>query len=386
MKTFKAMGYVLLAASTGFLSHPAVKARCFQAGYRWGYLLLFSFLVCFLALPLVRGGARRLKLLDYPDPRKVHLVPTPLLGGVAVAGTFALTLLYNFNFSLGLKGVVLGAGIVFFAGVIDDIFGLPAGVKLLVQIVATYVLIRFGVAFSFFPKTILGTLANHLLTFLWVVGITNAVNFFDGMDGLATGVGIIASFFFSLVAIQTRQGYMMYISVALLGSCLGFLPYNFKPRGSASIFLGDAGSTFIGFTLAGLAILGDWAANNPVKALSTPLLILGVLVFDMIYITVARIASGRVGSFREWIDYVGKDHLHHRLENLGLSKKQSVLFIYFLMGILGLGALLLKRGGTIETLLILSQSAMVLLMVAVLMIKGRANPSPKPSEQRGVPK
>ncbi len=381
MKVSKTIGYALLVVGAGFLSLPAVREWFFQTGCRWGHLLLFSFLVCFLATPLVRGVARRLKVVDHPDPRKVHLVPTPLLGGVAVAGTFAFTLLCNFNFSQGLKGVALGAGIVFFAGLIDDVFGLPAGVKLLIQIAATYVLIRFGVAFSFFPKTILGYAANNFLTFLWVVGITNALNFFDGMDGLATGMGIIASLFFSLVAIQTQQHYMMYLSVALLGSCLGFLPYNFKLRGSASIFLGDGGSTFIGFTLAGLAILGDWAANNPVKALSTPLLILGVLVFDMVYITVARIASGRVGGFREWINYVGKDHLHHRLEALGLSKKQSVLFIYFMMAIFGLGALVLKRGGTIEALLVLSQAAMVLLMVAVLMIKGRDNSSPKPGEQ-----
>ena len=382
MRLLKTIGYVLLAVGAGFLFHPTIKEWFFQTDCRWGYLLLFSFLVCFLVTPLVRGVARRLEVMDYPDPRKVHLIPTPLLGGVAVAGTFALILLYNFNFSLGLKGVVLGAGIVFFSGVTDDMFGLPAGVKLLFQIAATYVLIRFGVAFNFFPTTVLGSIANNLLTLLWVVGITNALNFFDGMDGLATGMGIIASLFFSLVAIQTHQHYMMYLSVALLGSCLGFLPYNFKPRGSASIFLGDAGSTFIGFTLAGLAVLGEWATNNPVKALSTPLLILGVLVFDMVYITVARIASGRVINFREWIDYVGKDHLHHRLETLGLSKKQSVLFIYFMMAIFGLGALVLKRGGTAETLLILSQAAMVLLMVAVLMIKGRANSSLKSGKQR----
>ena len=375
MRAFKAIGYVLLAACAGLLFHPAIKEWFYQIDFRWGYLLAFSFLVCFLTTPLVRGAARRLKVLDHPDSRKMHLLPTALLGGVAVAGAFSLTLLYNFNFSLGLKGVVLGAGIIFFSGLIDDVFGLPAGVKLLVQIAATCVLIRFGVTFGFFPETILGTLANHLLTFLWIIGITNAMNFFDGMDGLATGMGIIASFFFSLVAIQSGQLYMMYLSVALLGSCLGFLPYNFKPRGAASIFLGDAGSTFIGFTLGGLAILGEWAANNPVKALSTPLLILGVLVFDMIYVTGSRIASGRVKNFREWIGYVGRDHLHHRLENLGLSKKQSVLFIYCLMGILGLGALLLKLGGTMDIFLILSQAVMVLLMMAVLMIKGKANHS-----------
>ena len=375
MRTFKAIGYVLLAVCAGFLFHPAIKEWFSQIGFQWGHLLAFSFLVCFLTTPLVRGAARRFKILDHPDSRKMHPVPTALSGGVAVAGAFSLTLLYNFNFSLGLKGVVLGAGIIFFSGLIDDVFGLPAGVKLLVQIVATCVLIRFGVAFGFFPETILGTLANLLLTFLWVIGITNAMNFFDGMDGLATGMGIIAAFFFSLLAIQTGQHYMMYLSVALLGSCLGFLPYNFKPRGAASIFLGDAGSTFIGFTLAGLAILGEWAANNPVKALSTPLLILGVLVFDMIYVTVTRIASGRVKNFREWIGYVGRDHLHHRLENLGLSKKQSVLFIFFLMGILGLDALLLKLGETIEALLILSQAAMVLFMLAALMIKGKINHS-----------
>jgi UDP-GlcNAc:undecaprenyl-phosphate GlcNAc-1-phosphate transferase len=216
--------------------------------------------------------------------------------------------------------------------------------------------------------------ANALLTVLWFVSITNAVQFLDGMDGLAAGLGVFASFFFGMVALQTDQFYLMYLAAALTGASLGFLPYNFRPRSSAQIFLGDGGSSFIGFTLAGLAVMGEWAEHDPLVALATPLLILAVPVFDIAYVSVNRVMTGKVHSFHEWLAYVGKDHIHHRFEALGLSKSQTVLLIHFLSVSLGISALLIKGAGIYEALLLLIQATSVLFILAILQGAGRTPP------------
>jgi len=155
------------------------------------------------------------------------------------------------------------------------------------------------------------------------------------------GLGVVAGIFFSITALQTGQRYLMFLSAALVGACLGFLPYNFR-RGRAQVFLGDGGASFIGFTLAGLAVMGEWAAKNPVIALFTPTLILGVPLFDIAFVGAVRVATGRVHTVSEWLAYTGKDHIHHRFEALGLSQKQSVLLIFFIASTLGLSAIMLK--------------------------------------------
>src|SRR4029434_1957036 len=141
---------------------------------------------------------------------------------------------------------------------------------------------------------------NVLLTILWFVTVTNAVQFLDGMDGLAAGLGVIAGIFFSITALQTEQRYLMYLSAALVGACLGFLPYNFRP-GRAQIFLGDSGATSIGFSLAGLAVMGEWAEGDPIIALLTPSLILGVPLFDIGFVGIARVMEGKVHALHEWL-------------------------------------------------------------------------------------
>ena len=216
---------------------------------------------------------------------------------------------------------------------------------------------------------------NVLLTILWFVTVTNAVQFLDGMDGLAGGLGVIAGVFFSIAALQTEQRYLMYLSAALVGACLGFLPYNFRP-GRAVVFLGDSGATFIGFTLAGLAVMGEWAEDAPIIAMLTPALILGVPLFDIAFVGIGRIVTGKVHSLTEWLAYTGRDHIHHRFEQLGLTKRQSVLLIFFLASTLGLSALLLKDATPHEAVLILVQAACVLAIVAVLEGIGRWRPRP----------
>jgi len=253
-------------------------------------------------------------------------------------------------------------------GLIDDLKELSATWKLVAQILATGILIFYGVRLSFLPNNWWGIGGEVLLTLIWVVGITNAVNFFDGMDGLATGSIAICSLSFFIVALLTQQVYLGYLTIALAGSCLAFLIFNFKP---ASIFLGDAGSTFLGFTVAGIAVMGGWAQDNPKVALSLPLLILSVFIFDMVYISVSRIYRGKVKNLKEWIEYTGKDHLHHRLVTLGLSEPQAVLFIYLIAACLGMSGVTLRAPDDIVIYLEILQGLFIFTIIVILMRTGR---------------
>lgn len=335
---------------------------------RWLYLFGFSFLLSLFFTLVMRRIASRAKIFDFPNERKIHKEPIPLLGGVAIFIAYVGTVFLNFSFSLELKGIVIGGTIIFIIGLVDDIKSVPAFWKLAGQIAAVAVLIAFGVKLSFLPSHWLGVGGEVLLTVIWVIGITNAVNFFDGMDGLAAGTSAICALAFFGVAQITIQPYLAYLTIALAGSCLGFLIFNFKP---ASIFLGDAGSTFIGFTLAGIAVMGGWAEGNPKVALSLPILILGVFIFDMVYITISRIYRGRVRNFKEWIEYTGKDHLHHRLVGLGLNEPQAVLFIYLITACLGIVGINLKTSADLRVFLELIQAFFVLIIIVILMRAGR---------------
>lgn len=359
-----------LALVAGLLLAPV--GRVFRAAdLTWLYLVALAFAVAFFAVPFVRAAALALGVLDLPAGRKVHAVATPLLGGVAVYGAFAFTVLVNFDFSRALKGVAVGATVVVTIGVLDDLVDLRAPLKLLAQVGAAAVAIGYGVVLHLVPQAVPGAAwLNGLLTVLWFVAVTNAVQFLDGMDGLAAGLGVVAGIFFSVAALQTGQHYLMFLSAPLVGACLGFLPYNFRP-GSALIFLGDGGASFIGFALAGLAVMGEWAAQNPVIALFTPTLILGVPLFDLAFVGIVRVATGRVRTLHEWLAYTGRDHIHHRFEAVGFSRKQSVLLILFIAATLGLSATMLKAATPREATLVLIQAACVLAIVALLEGVGR---------------
>ena len=358
----------------GLLLLVPIWGRDHAARLPWLYLVMLAFAVAFFAAPLVRGIAIRWRVLDMPAARKVHEVATPLLGGAAVYCGFAVTVLTSFDFSLQLKGVAVGATLVVAIGILDDLTDLPASLKLVGHIGAAGAAIAYGVVLNVAPTWVPAFVwVNVLLTILWFVTVTNAVQFLDGMDGLAAGLGVIAGVFFSIAALQTDQRYLMYLSAALVGACLGFMPYNFRP-GRAQLFLGDSGATFIGFTLAGLAVMGEWAEGDPIIALLTPSLILGVPLFDIGFVGIARVVTGKVHSLHEWLAYTGRDHIHHRFEQLGLTRKQSVLLIFFLASTLGLSAILLKDATPREAVLILVQAACILAIVAVLEGVGRWRP------------
>ena len=218
----------------------------------------------------------------------------------------------------------------------------------------------------------LGTALNVLLSFVWIVGIFNALNFLDGMDGLASGISIVIAVFIGVVAFETSQPAIGWAAAAIAGACFGFLPYNFRPGRRALIFLGDAGSNFLGFMLASLALLGYWADADPLVAISNPLLIFSVLIYDMTYITIARIASGKVRSFFEWIDYTGQDHLHHRIAAVLDSRPKAVIFILLMNATLGIAALGLRAAEPGTAFLLLLQAFLILVLVTMLERRGKS--------------
>ena len=353
------------------LMTPPVRRWSQEVGLVWLYLAGVAFSAAFSAVPIVRGYALWRGVLDEPSsPRKLQTAPTPLLGGLGVYFAFALTVLFNFSFSRELKGVALGATAVVIVGMLDDLLDLPASVKLAGQATAAVIAMSWGVTLHVAPNWMPGFVwLNVALTLLWFITVTNAMQFLDGMDGLAAGLGAIAGVFFSITAVQTGQRFLTFLSAALVGACLGFLPYNFRP-GGARIFLGDGGASFIGFTLAGLAVMGEWAENGLV-GLVTPTLILGVPLFDIAFVGTVRVVTGRVHSVREWLAYAARDHIHHRFEALGFTRARSVFLIFSISTTLGLSAMLLERATPPQAVLILLQAMCVLVLIAVLETVGR---------------
>jgi UDP-GlcNAc:undecaprenyl-phosphate GlcNAc-1-phosphate transferase len=370
----------LLVVSIGLLI-PQVRHFFLMSGLRWAYVMMVSFAVSFSLNPVCSWLGFKLGILDQPDSRKHHRCATPLLGGAAVFSGFLCALLFNGIFSAELGVILVAAFVIFVVGVIDDAREISAGIKLVTQIGCTLLVVGSGIVLRVIPD-IFGTLSlvgNLVLTFMWIIGITNAMNFFDGMDGLAGGLGALISFFLGIVAFQTNQPFLGWVAVAMMGGCLGFLPFNFRIKGQARIFLGDAGSTVIGFLLACIAVYGDWAEGNPVVALVSPILIFWILIFDMVHITVERVLTGKVLNFRQWLEYVGRDHLHHRLANALGGKKKSVLFIYLMCLCLGTSAIVLRNARPIDAILLIIQASIIVILITVLERRGRyANGTTKP--------
>ncbi|MBD3166792.1 undecaprenyl/decaprenyl-phosphate alpha-N-acetylglucosaminyl 1-phosphate transferase [bacterium] len=346
---------------------PAVSGAFHGGNLTWLYVFVFAWALSSVLTPLAIRLSFRFGWLDIPGGRKAHGRATPLLGGLAIIGSFGVTLLVTFTYSLEMKAVGLGGLLIWLVGVVDDRWELPAVMKLLAQLGATALMIAFGVHVTFLPDTLWGIAGEWIITAFWILGITNAVNFLDGMDGLAAGMSAIIAGLIALVALQTHQYYFMVVSLALFGACTGFLPYNFRRGRNARIFLGDNGSTFLGFTLAATTLMGDWADNN-IAGLIVPILLLSVPIFDMTMTTIVRFGTGKVRTFGEWLAYTGRDHFHHRLAALGIGRFNAVLVIYTVTVIIGIPAVVLKQARGIDAVLLLSQSAFFFLLLSYFMI------------------
>ena len=304
-----------------------------------------------VATPLARRVALRVGVVAVPRTRDSHAAPVPLLGGAAIYVGFmaALLLLGDRAYIRELVAILVGATLVSLFGLADDHWGLRAVTKLGGQALAALVLLLGGTQIQLFPQEEL----NWALTVVWVVGITNAINFLDNMDGLSGGIATVAAAFFLLLAgmNEPRQVLVGAMAAALLGACVGFLRYNLNP---ATIFMGDTGSLFIGFILAALAIKLRFPSNVPLVTWMVPLCVLAVPIFDTCLVCTARLRRG-VNPFTT----AGKDHLSHRLHALGLTRREAVLTCYLIAGACGLVGVYLTQARPIEAYLVAGAFAAV---------------------------
>lgn len=329
-----------------------------------------SFVFSFASTPLVKRLAFKIGAIDVPkDNRRMHKKPIPRLGGLAIICGFLVSVLcFNIGFSKQLLATLGGAAIIVVMGVIDDCKNLNAKLKFLVQILAALVVIYFGdIKINVFTHPnvfgseqywILPQWLSVAVTVIWIVFITNAVNFIDGLDGLAAGVSAIMSV--SLVFISARMGEysIALIGISLMGGCFGFLPFNFNP---AKIFMGDTGSTFLGFMLATVSVQGMFK-SYAVISFAVPLLILGLPLFDASFAMLRRILTGKSPMVAD------RGHLHHRLIDMGFSQKQTVFILYAISGVLGITAVLLAESGPLRAL-ILVICVLILLLIGSLLGK-----------------
>jgi len=283
------------------------------------YIVTFFFSLVFslVLTPIVRKAMLKLGILDMPNESRWHRQPVALMGGIAIFISFALVALLRVELKREILVILFGGGIIFVLGLLDDLFGTHPRVKFLVQAIVAFGVAYLGVASKVLPYSWL----NIFLTVFWIVGLMNAINMLDNIDGLSSGITIIAALAILGLALQKGEASAALLCLALAGSCLGFLRYNFKP---AKIFMGDCGSMFLGYMLATLAVLGGWQRSSPfVGTFLTPILILSVAIFDTTLVTILRLRHGKM----PWQG--GRDHSSHRLVSiLGGSEKGAVLVLY----------------------------------------------------------
>ncbi|MHB0912886.1 MAG: glycosyltransferase family 4 protein [Armatimonadota bacterium] len=315
------------------------------------YLIAFvmALAIAYIATPRVRQLALALNVIIQPGGRRIHSRPMPLWGGIAIFGAFIITVTALMGFTHGqAKGQVIGilvAGALLLAiGLLDDMTELSAAVQAGAIVAAAFVLGSFGVRIQWLTNPfgdpahfLLPNWASWALTVAWVFMVTKTLDFMDGLDGLAAGIGAIAAGVLGVMAYYSGQPYVALVSVALSGACIGFLRFNFNP---AKIFMGTGGSQFIGFALAAISIIGAFKVAATI-AIALPVLVLGVPIFDGLRVLVTRLVK------RQPIHVADRSHLHHHLLNFGLSHKQAVFAIWTVSIIISVTALawfLLSRG------------------------------------------
>mgnify|MGYP000181721509 CR=1 FL=1 len=273
------------------------------------------------------------------------------MGGLAIFLAFLLSVLVFADIDRQMQGILLGSIMIVILGVLDDIMALKALPKLFVQIAAAGVAVWHGCTIQFVSNPNVFSEATYLnlgwlsipVTIIWIVAITNAVNFIDGLDGLAVGVSAISTASLIVVALMVKEVNIAIILCALFGACLGFIPYNMNP---AKIFMGDTGSTFLGYILATLSITGLFKMYA-IISFAVPFLILGIPIFDISFAFLRRIAHGQNPMKAD------RGHFHHRLIDMGLNQKQAVAALYVISSILGLSAVVLTSSGAIKAMLFL---------------------------------
>ncbi|MEK9149947.1 MAG: MraY family glycosyltransferase [Candidatus Desantisbacteria bacterium] len=317
------------------------------------YLSIFlASLVCALiTTPIIRRLALKWGVVDRPSARKIHIEPIPLFGGLSIAFAFLFIFSLFGSFNIELLAALFASLIIIAIGIWDDVKSISPFLKLSAQILACWLVIIFGTRASFTNNPDI----DIPITFLWVVGITNAFNLLDNMDGLSVGIAGIASSFFFILSAMNGQYLIASLSAALAGSCFGFLKYNFRP---AQIFMGDTGSMFLGFLLAIIGLKLRFT-NAEALTFAVPIVVLGLPIFDTTLVIISRMMRGVK------VSEGGKDHSSHRLVKIGLSHARAVFFLYIIGVIFGFC-------GVVLSLLTISLSYVMLAILLLFMIIGLA--------------
>ena len=323
--------------------------------------LFWATLITILITPFSIYLARRLNLVDHPNsaPHKIHHSPVPRAGGISIAiVVFLLTWLSGKLGAAETRAILSASVIILLFGFVDDVRGLSAPWKLTGQFLATMLLIGQGIQIRMLGNHII---LNMSLTFLWIVGITNAFNFVDSMDGLVAGLAAIASTFFLFVTIDANQLHLTYLSTVLLGSCIGLFYFNTTP---ARTFLGDSGAQFFGFMLATLALAYTPPGLPQPSSWFVPILLLGVPIFDTTYVVFSRIRRG------DPIYKAGQDHVYHRLVQLGMSSPQAVTTMHVTALLIGSLAFIALQQPPLQANLIFG-GVLLLGVIAISILTGR---------------
>jgi UDP-GlcNAc:undecaprenyl-phosphate GlcNAc-1-phosphate transferase len=294
-------------------------------------LLFFGALVIAIAVtPVSKWLAPHVGMIAVPRTRDIHTRPVPRMGGIAIfIGVMAVTVLFsNQAFIREAAAILFGAALMSFLGLIDDRFSLSAYVRLLAQLGTAFLMWYVGVRVQVFATPAL----DAALTMIWIVGITNAMNFLDNMDGLLAGISAVISAFFLLLAVINGQYLISLLSAAVLGACIGFLIWNLNP---ASVFMGDSGSMFLGFLLAVIAIKLRFMGQSLSVSWMIPVIIMGLPIFDMSLVSISRLRRGK-----NPLTTPGKDHSSHRIADHGFTRREAVMILYLVCGALGVTAVL----------------------------------------------
>jgi UDP-GlcNAc:undecaprenyl-phosphate GlcNAc-1-phosphate transferase len=360
--------------------HPAGIVSDTNRG-RMGAGLLAFFISLFASAMLVvpvRALALRVGMVDLPGPRKVHLQPIPLLGGLAMYAAVVIAVLFAFQEPARAQvvGILIGATLVAGVGILDDRGVLHHQVKLFIGMpLAAVILMVSGIRAQVFSVLLGGRGGEYLdviLTVVWVVGITASFSILDHMDGLCAGIAAMASVFFAMLAYLHGQTLVTTLAAAVLGGATGFLRWNFKP---AKIFMGDGGAMFLGFLMATLGLKLRMEHTSHLSSWLAPILVLGVTIFDTTLVTISRARRGLLPFATP-----GKDHAAHRLSNLGLGHRGAVLTLYLLGAIGGGAAVLVSYLSNVGAFLV-GALTLAIILVGVMYLERAPyeRQAPKPS-------
>lgn len=335
---------------------------------------------CALAIRLLFGTALRRRLVAVPSSERWHDTPTPLFGGVGIfagltAGIWLAAAVGAMPVSHQLTGIYAGISILFVAGLVDDLYALSPRVKLALQIAAAVVVLATGTGVELIHTPFVA----WPLALLWLVGMTNAFNLLDNMDGLAATLAGIAFSFFAIDAVTIHPNHFhLVLALAGAAACAGFLPFNLRPHGKALVFMGDSGSQVLGFALAALGLAASWnVAGSTVATFLLPILILAVPVLDTTLVTIVRLLEGRP------ISQGGRDHSSHRLVRFGLSEKHAVLLLALISVALG-GTSLAYNVLSDQRLAVLGVLVTFVLLVQFASFLADAEQRSAPGDEAGV--